>query len=214
MPVNAPPENAAIIAKAEQNRTAPLAMAEYRIGPGDQLRVSVFREPELSGEALLVDPAGSVALPSLGQLNVAGRTADEVAREVANGLNERLLRNAQVAVQVMTIGSRSITVDGEVKRPGIYPMQGRMTLMQAVALAQGVSEFSDRSKLIVFREVDGQTYAARFDLGAIRAARAPDPELLPGDKVVMGVSKAQQIYKDILQVLPGLAGIFIAIRQN
>lgn len=214
IPVNAPAENVSIIASATADRVEPVAMDMYRVGAGDQLKVTVFREPDLGGESLLVDPAGKISLPSIGQMHVLGRTTDELAREIANLLNEKLLRDASVSVSLAAVGSRVVTVDGEVKRPGIYPMQGRLSLMQAIALAQGVAEFSDRSKLIVFREVNGKMYAARFNLNAIRAAQAPDPELLPGDKVVMGASRAQAIYRDILQVLPGLAGIFIAIQQN
>ena len=107
-------------------------------------------------------------------------------------------------------GNRRAAVPG----PGMYPMPGRLTLMQAIALAEGAKESAKQSDVVVFRRVNGERTAARFDLRYIRAARAPDPEILPGDVVVMGFSRAHQIYRDILQVLPAAAGIFVAIEQN
>lgn len=211
---NAPSENVALIAAVPGNQIEEPQLGDYRIGVGDKLRVNVFREPDLSADGLLVDPAGVVSLPSIGQIKVVGYTSEELAREIAGRLNQSLLRNAQVSVAMVSTASRVVTVDGEVERPGIYPMQGRLTLMQAVALAEGAKESADQSELIIFRRVNGERLAARFDLRYIRAARAPDPEVMPGDVIVMGFSRAHQIYRDILQILPGIAGVFVAIEQN
>ncbi len=211
---NAPPENVARIAAVPSNQVEEPPVSDYRIGVGDKLRVNVFREPDLSVDGLLVDPAGVVSLPSIGQIKVVGYTPEELASEIAGRLNQSLLRNAQVSVALTSTGSRVVTVDGEVARPGMYPMPGRLTLMQAVALAEGAKESAKQSELVIFRRVNGERTAARFDLRYIRAGYAPDPEVMPGDVIVMGFSRAHQLYRDILQILPGVAGVFVAIEQN
>jgi polysaccharide export outer membrane protein len=211
---NAPPENVALLTGVPANQVEAPPVTDYRIGVGDKLRVTVFREPDLSVDGLLVDPAGVVSLPGVGEIQVVGSTASQLANEIAERLNRTLLRNAQVSVAMVSTASRVVTVDGEVGRPGMYPMPGRLTLMQAIALAEGAKESAKQSDVVVFRRVNGERTAARFDLRYIRAARAPDPEILPGDVVVMGFSRAHQIYRDILQVLPAAAGIFVAIEQN
>lgn len=174
----------------------------------------VFREPELSSEATVVDPAGNIAVPLIGELNVFGMRPSEVAQIIQTNLNARYLRNADVSVSLVKSGGYTFTVEGEVKKPGTYDIPGKATLLQAVAIGQGVTERAKLTDVIVFRTVNGQRYAARFDLKEIRAARSPDPELQPGDTIVVGYSVAKQIYRDIITALPGVAGIFVALNQN
>ena len=185
---------------------------EYRIGPLDQLRVDVFQEPDLSLQAP-VDINGNIAMPLIGPVRADGRTAAELSTEIASRL-ERLLVSPRVAVNVMSFASKKITVEGEVKRPGLYEVPGQVTLLQAVALAQGTSEFAKLNEVIVFRRENGALQAAQFSLADIRRGGAPDPTIRSGDIVVMGYSRARQIFRDILTVLPGAAGIFVALNQN
>jgi len=188
--------------------------SNYRFGPGDEIRVTVFREPELSVDRAVIDPAGEVGLPGIGQIMIAGSTADDVSRALAARLNARLLRNAEVSISVLRTTSRTITVEGSVEKPGIFPIVGRVTLLQALALAEGPNDEAALRQVVVFRRDGERRLAAQFDLVDIRTGRAPDPEIRPGDIVVLGISRARLIYRDILQVLPGLAGIFVALDQN
>lgn len=195
---------------------APLArMAErYRFAVADELSVTVFREPELSVARAVIDPSGMIALPGIGSVLAHGMTADELSAMVSERLNRRLLRNAIVAVGLVRAAGRTITIEGAVQKTGIYPMPGRLSLIQAVSLGETVMDTADLRQVIVFRESEGRRFAARFDLLDIRAGRADDPELQPGDVVVVGTSRAKEIYRDILQILPGAAGIFVAVLQN
>lgn len=200
------------VSSAAANEAAPLT--NYRIGPLDELRVTVFREPELSADALVVDGAGMVSMPLIGSVVAHGRTVTEMGAEIQARLNERYLRNAQVSVSVIKATNYVVTVGGEVKSPGTYQIPGRVTLIQAVAISGGITPSARRADIILFRKVDNVDYVARFDLRDIYAAKAPDPELKPGDTVIVGTSAAQNIYRDVLAVLPGLAGIFVAISQT
>lgn len=189
-------------------------LSVYHLGLLDEVSVNVFDEPDLSSSRIVVDLAGKITLPLVGQVDAAGRTTDQIGAEVAQRLNARYLRDANVAVALTKATSYAFTVEGEVKKPGSYPIPGTVSLLQAVAISEGVTDTADLSQVIIFRTVGGQRYAARFSLKDIRAAKAEDPMLQSGDVVVVGYSSAQQIYRDVLSILPGLAGVFVALSQN
>ena len=189
-------------------------LANYHLGLLDEVSVNVFGEPDLSANRVIVDLAGKITLPMVGQVDAVGRTTNDIETEVAARLNDRYLRDARVAISLTKATSYTFTVEGEVKKPGSYPIPGTVSLLQAVAIGEGVTDTANLSQVIIFRTVDGQRYAARFSIKDIRAAKADDPTLQSGDVVVVGYSAAQQIYRDVLSVLPGLAGVFVALSQN
>lgn len=208
------PEGIGALPDVTQGETLVSPIAEYRIGALDELSVIVFREPDLSVETVVVDVAGKINLPVVGKVDAYGRTVDEIGAEVAERLNARYLRNAEVAISVTKPSSYVFTVEGEVKKPGTYSIPGRVSLLQALAIGEGVTDKARLSDVIVFRKLNGQRYAARFNVKDIRSARAEDPELRPGDTVIVGFSAAKQVYRDIITALPGVAGLFIALNQN
>ena len=182
----------------------------YRIGPMDKLRVDVLQEEDLSIEELPVDVNGQVSLPLVGSVQVAGRSAQEVAAEMASRL-QRFLVQPQVTVNVIEFTSQKVTVGGEVQRAGMYVIPGRVRLTQAIALAEGTDEYAKLDEVVVFREEAGQRLAARFDLGAISRGEAQDPIIKSNDIVLVGLSTARQRFRDILAVLPSAAGIFVTL---
>lgn len=208
------PEGIQALPEITQGETLTPPLTDYRIGALDELSVNVFREPDLSVDRVVVDVAGKINLPVVGQINAFGRTVDDLSSEIAQRLNERYLRDAEVAISVTKATSYVFTIEGEVKKPGTYALPGRVSLLQAVAIGEGVTNKARLRDVIVFRNQNGQRYAARFNLKDIRLALADDPELRPGDTVVVGYSTAKQIYRDIITVLPGVAGVFVALGQN
>ncbi|MGE4324354.1 MAG: SLBB domain-containing protein, partial [Sphingobium sp.] len=104
-----------------------------------------------------------------------------------------------------------ITVDGEVREPGLFPVAGRIGLIQAVAMAKGPTRVARLGQVVVVRHVEGERQAAMFDLGAIRRGTAPDPEILPGDMVIVGLSRAKAILGGTLLAAPAIAAGFIAL---
>jgi polysaccharide export outer membrane protein len=189
---------------------APAVGMDYRISPDDVLRVQVYHEPDLSLEDVQVTAAGMMRMPLVGDISVAGLTASEAADVVAGRL-ERYLVSPQVTLFVKKAVGRRITLDGEVREPGLYPVDGRLTLLQAVALAKGPTRLAGLSQIVVVRQMDGQRQAAMFDLGAIRKGKAPDPEILPGDQVIVGLSRAKAILGGALIAIPAVAAGFIAL---
>lgn len=192
--------------------SAPVAMtmADYRINPLDKVRIDVFGEPELSIEEVPVGADGRIVLPLAGTVMVEGHTATEVSHEIAIAL-AGYLRSPQVAVNVTQYTSQKVTVSGAVKTAGVFEAMNQMTLMDAIALGQGLSDYSKSSEVLVFRRQGGKRYVARFDLNMIEAGQLADPTILPGDVVVVGYSASRRLFTDAIALLPATVGIFIAL---
>lgn len=171
----------------------------YRMGPTDTISVSVFNAPELAREGQ-VDGAGNFLLPLVGNVEAGGKTPAELASVIEDSLRGRYLKNPQVTVTIVEARAHTVTVDGAVTRPGIYPIAGEMTLQRAIATAQGLSEIADTDRVIVFRTVSGQKMAAMFDLNDIRSGRTEDPRIFGDDIVVVGESGVRRFLRDVSRV--------------
>lgn len=202
------------VASAETPPMSEVPLPVYLIGPLDVLSLRVFQEPDFDVEKLQVGEDGTVFVPLLGQINAAGMTTRQFGAELARLLDEKYLVNPQVAVELEESYSYRVTVEGEVEEPGIFPVRGQMSLLQSVALAGGASQDASLSNVYVMRDIDGQRMIARFDLGDVRTGRMADPGLRPGDTVVVGLASARRLWRELLTVLPSLAGIFIAVEQS
>lgn len=184
----------------------------YRISPQDVVSVTVFREPDLTFDRLTVDASGSMPFPLIGSVLAAGRSPTELADLLASRLNQRYLRNPQVTVNVVSSITQQVTVEGQVVTPGVYPISGRTTLLDAMALARSPTQTAKLDEIVVFRLVDGERLGAVFDLKAIRSGRAPDPRLQGGDRVVVGYSALKGAQRDFLQVAPLFLPLFAVFR--
>ncbi len=178
---------------------------EYRIGVGDKLDVRVFQVADLSFEELVVDTSGNINLPLIGAIRSAGRTAGEMASDIAGRLAAQYLRDPQVTVTVKEAASQKITVDGAVTKPGVYEMRGSTSLLQAVAMAEGPTRVADLTKVAVFRSIDGRRSVALFDLSAIRQGRASDPQVLGDDVIVVDTSRLSSALREVVGALPALS---------
>lgn len=185
----------------------------YLVGPFDRLTIDVFGVAELSQREVQVDGAGNISFPLAGTVAVAGKAPDEVATLIAERLAREYLRDPQVTVNLKSTGNQILTVEGEVKKPGLYPVMGRMTLLRAMALAGGPSDLARLKDVVIFRDVKGERYAALYDLNAIRRGLYGDPEVFANDTVVVGDSKARRLFKDILTLTPLLTAPLIVLTR-
>lgn len=186
---------------------------EFLIGPFDRLAVDVFGVAELS-RTLQVDARGQVALPLVGTLDAAGKTPDELSRAIEERLRGRYVREPRVTVNLTEAVSQSITVDGEVRQPGNYPAVGNMTLMRAIARAQGVTEFARTNHVVIFRRVENQQMAGLYDLRAIRQGLYEDPPVFAHDTIVVGDNQARRLFRDLLQASGLITAPLVAVLQN
>jgi polysaccharide export outer membrane protein len=96
-------------------------------------------------------------------------------------------------------------VGGAVKKPGIFPLTTRLTLLQAVALSEGLSDTASQQNVIVFRTVNGRRQIARFDLAAIQKGAAADPEIMGEDVIVVDSSGGKVFLQNLVKLTPLLA---------
>ena len=186
--------------------TAQLPLEGYRIGPLDRISVNVYQVRDLTLEDVQVDAGGQVLLPLIGNVTAAGKTAPELSAEIADRLLGRYLQSPQVTVRVSEILSQRVTVDGSVMQPGVYPLIGPTTLIQAVSLAKGPDpRFANLSRVVVFRTLAGERTVAVFDLKLIRRGEAPDPEIRGNDVIVVDGSQLKGVWREVVSSLPGLA---------
>lgn len=129
------------------------ASEQYRLGPGDKVRVTVFGDDQLSGE-FQVDATGAIAMPLIGEVDAHGRTTSELATAVAEKLSKDYLKNPKVSVEV--IDYRPFYILGEVKNPGSYPYVNGMRVMNAIALAGGFTYRAREGHMKINRDVGGQ----------------------------------------------------------
>jgi polysaccharide biosynthesis/export protein len=177
----------------------------YKVGALDVLDISVFKAPELSKSVQVAD-SGTVNLPLIEDIQAAGRTAQEIERDVAAKLGAKYLQKPQVTVFVKEYNSQRVTIEGAVKKPGVFPVRGGNTLLQYLAMAEGLDPNSD-STVLVFRTTDGKRSAAKFDINEVRSGATPDPALVSGDVVVAPSSAMKEAFNNFIKVLP-LASVF------
>jgi polysaccharide export outer membrane protein len=178
------------------------AVADYRIGPLDTLDVTVYQEPDLSAKALQVDAAGQIALPLVGTIDAKGLTPAELATQLEKVLGAKYLKDPQVTVSVAASVSQKVAIQGEVTEPGVYPMTGPTTLLDAISLAKGETDVATLRQVVVFRTINGQRMGAVFDVASIRRGEAADPVLQGNDLVVVGYSSAKRFWKDVVSTAP------------
>lgn len=177
----------------------------YKVGPLDVLEITVFKVPELSKTAQ-VSERGTFNYPLVGEVEATGRTPREIEQILARSLGAKYLQSPQVGVFVKEYNSKRITLEGQVKKPGVYPMQGGITLLQAIATAGGMDTIADDTVLIL-RTENGKRSAARFDVSELRDGKTQDPPLKPGDVIVAGKSSMKEGWNNFIKLLP-LASVF------
>jgi polysaccharide export outer membrane protein len=156
---------------------------EYRLGPGDELRVDVYKEDHLS-QSLQVRPDGKITLPLVGDIAAAGRTSMELRDAITASLKE-YVTNPVVTVIVQKASSAQVYLIGEVVTPGTQIMQGPLTALQALAQAGGLKEFADRGDIRILRKTSTGTQTIPFDYKGALKGKADPLNLQPGDTIVV-----------------------------
>jgi polysaccharide export outer membrane protein len=172
----------------------------YKIGTQDVIEISVFKVPDLSRVVQVADD-GKVNLPLIGDVMAAGKTAQDVERELVKRYGQKYLKSPQVTVSVKEYNSQRVTVEGSVKKPGVYPVRGKASLLSFIATAEGLDENSD-SMVTVFRVAGNQRTATRFDISAIRDGSAVDPAIQSGDIIVASSSLIKETFNTVLKASP------------
>jgi polysaccharide export outer membrane protein len=167
----------------ESSRSDPLV---YRIGPGDVLQISVWREPEVSVDGVAVRFDGKISVPLIKEIGVLDMTPVELERVLVTEFG-RFINSPVVTVIVKEIRSQNVYLVGGVGRPGSIPLRTPMTVLQVLAEAGGLTQFAKKKKIYIIRKEAGRELRIPFNYEAV--LRGDDPEqnvrVRPGDTIVV-----------------------------
>jgi polysaccharide export outer membrane protein len=141
--------------KPVQTWSAKGQSADYRIGVGDVLEISTWKEPDLSRKDVLVRVDGKISFPLLGDIQSAGLSPTELTEAIQNGLKSYVTAPV-VTVTIINPGSQKVYVLGEVQRTGEYPLSKNLTVLQAFALAGGFTQWAAKDEIILIRKDGGR----------------------------------------------------------
>ena len=153
------------------------------IGPSDVVRVTVWKDPALSTEAV-VRPDGTITLPAVGELRAAGRSAADLQKEAQQRV-AALVNDPVVTVSIVEVNSYRFTVAGNVEHPGLFTSRYYLTISEAIALAGGPNRYASTSDVVVVRSGARGLERIRIDYDGIVSGRHPEQDivLLAGDAV-------------------------------
>ena len=183
---DARPSDPATPAAASGSKPAtPAVSPGYKIGPGDVLRVSVWKEEGMEQE-ILVKPGGGITFPLAGDIQASGLTTQELAAVLKSKL-KRYIPNPVVTVSVLQAVSNKIYVVGKVNQPGEYQATHYMDVLQALSLAGGLTPYADSDEIKVIRRHGGKEQVFEFDYDKVISGRQLEMNILleAGDTVVV-----------------------------
>lgn len=168
---------AAAVAKPDQEK--------YLLGPEDALEISVWKEPDLTKQ-LIVRPDGKITYPLIGEVQAAGLTVKQLQEEILKRL-EKYVTDAHVTVILLKAQNYKIYVTGKVNKPGDFVIGKPVNVMQAIAMAGGLTPFASPGSIMVLRTVSGKEEVYPFDYKTVSQGYSLEDNrtLLPGDVVVV-----------------------------
>jgi polysaccharide export outer membrane protein len=179
----------------------PKVDADRRLMVGDVITVRIYKVDTLSGDQT-IDSAGRINMALVGYIPAAGRTTSELEAQLKETLGAHYLTAPIVQVTVKAPVQNSVTVDGSVQQPGLYPVEANTTLIRTIAMARGTADGANPRRVVIFRQIDGQRMAASFDVTNIRRGKTPDPPVYANDVVIVDGSALNKTFKTMLQTLP------------
>lgn len=158
---------------------------DYVIGAQDVLGVVFWREPDISGD-VTVRPDGRISIPVIGEIQAAGLKPEALQAQI-EAAAAKYMNAPNVAVVVRTINSRQVYVTGRVTAPGAHLLVGKLTVLQAIALAGGLTEYADAKNITVLRNQGGRSQTFKVNYRDISRGKNLDQNILlmPGDTVVV-----------------------------
>lgn len=189
---------------------APRVENLYVIGSQESLEIEVVGAKRLSG-TYLTDGEGRISFPLVGLINVNGLAPSEAAQKIAASLRGAYLLDPEVRVIPDQIPPPTISVGGQVAKPGEYAVLGRQSLLRVINQAGGLAEYAQLDDVLVFRTVAGQHYIGAYNLQAIQRGNYADPALYPNDIILVGDSPGRRRLDSILRFAPLLSTSAILI---
>jgi polysaccharide export outer membrane protein len=190
-PEQQPPAAQATTDKATEPGTAPevkpapnaaaVDPKAYIIGPEDLISIRVWREPENSGQ-FVVRPDGKISVPLVGEIQAAGMTPEKLSLNIAESL-QKVMVHPEVTVGVEKVNSKKYYIQGEVNRPGSYPLVIDTTILEALVNAGGFRDFANTKKIVILRGSE----RIKFNYNQVTKGKKMDQNILlkPGDQIIV-----------------------------
>lgn len=166
--------------------TPPPLPSDYVIGVDDVLAISFWRDPDMTADPVVVRPDGRISMPILNEIEAAGLTPEQLRLNITEAAM-KFKDDPIVQVAIKQVNSRRVFLMGEVAKPGPYPLSSKLTVMQLLALAGGVSEYANKEEIAVLRTENGRPRSYRVNYKDIMRGRnlQQNIELKVGDTIVV-----------------------------
>jgi polysaccharide export outer membrane protein len=210
------PSNSSSAVKTVSEANAAESNGTYILQPRDVLEIRVYNLPEVS-ETVAIRPDGNISVPLLNEITAAGQTAAKLSETLTEGYKHEF-RNPRVTVIVRSFSNQNIFVGGEVDKPGLFPLEGNMTVLQAVLRAGGI-KLSAKEKAVVLLRNDGHGNPQVRKLNLVELVKGqPDVVLQPFDVVFVPKSKIakadQWVDQNIRKLIPFGLGLDFSYLLN
>jgi len=171
----------------------PVVLKDYKIGPTDVLKITVFGEPDLE-RSVRVAADGSISYPLVGRVEVVGLTPSELEDKLGKLLGDSYLVNPQVSVAVLEYNSQKVYVLGAVKEPGYYDLKGPTTILEIISRAGGITNEGGKNIIITIKNSDGQAEVKVVDRDKLlsKGEVSLDVPVKGGD--VVYIPRAEEVY--------------------
>jgi polysaccharide export outer membrane protein len=166
---------------ADATSALPIDPKTYVIGPEDVLYIDVWREPNFT-RAAAVRPDGKITLAMVGDVQAAGLTPERLAAQLKQGLSD-LIKNPDVTVTIVQVNSKRFTIQGEVNKPGVFPLVTPIKIFDALGLASGFRDFANKKNIVIIRG----TNRLKFNWDEVLKGKKLDQNIFvePGDVIVV-----------------------------
>jgi polysaccharide export outer membrane protein len=181
----APQMSSTVEAQTTAAEVTPIDQEKYLLGPEDIVEVSVWKEPDMTRQ-LVVQPDGKIFYPLVGELRAAGKTVKQLQEEISKKL-EKFVTDASVTVVLLKTLNYKVYVTGKVNKPGEFLLGRPVTVLQAIAMAGGLTPFASPKNIKVVRKVSGTDEIFNFDYKDVSKGMMLYQNIIlqPGDVVVV-----------------------------
>ncbi|OQM77588.1 polysaccharide biosynthesis/export family protein [Manganibacter manganicus] len=173
---------------------------EQLLSPNDVLEISVFQAESLN-KTVQVDASGRISLPLIGVVQAAGKSVRQLEQELEKAYGKSYLQSPDITVFLKDSAGQRVTIDGEVRKAGLYPVTAGTTLLDAIALAGGFRDIADQNKVYVYRDVGGRKLVANYSVEKIRSGRLVNPRIYGGDTVMVFTSESRVAINNLKEAL-------------
>ncbi len=192
------------VVKKENSADSSGYLGSNLISENDLLEIEVYRNPDLT-KKVRVDNNGNITFPLISKIHAKGLSAPQLAEKIKQALEKDFIVEAHVNVLVKESSKNYFSIEGSVKKSGVFPVSGKTTFLQAIAYANGLSEDADKHHATLLREgKNGQVVQQAIDIAAISKGKQQDFLLKQGDRIVVQKSIYNRFTVNGAVIKPGI----------